>query len=87
MIGTFAENGKELLPMSAVLLYLLESYKPVTTPQEASFIRDDSLAFREFAEKTRGTLVINADRVRQMRKEGQEITVCWQTNLQSFLFK
>nr|AEF32762.1 DROSHA [Ascaris suum] len=56
------ENGKELLPMSAVLLYLLESYKPVTTPQEASFIRDDSLAFREFAEKTRGTLVINADR-------------------------
>ncbi|VDM36853.1 unnamed protein product [Toxocara canis] len=56
------DGGKELLPMSVVLLYLLESYKPVTTPEEAAFIKDDALAFREFAESTRGALVINADK-------------------------
>lgn len=56
-------GGKEILPMSVVMTYLIESYHCLVTESEAHVLKQDADAFREFAENVRGSLVMNANKV------------------------
>ncbi|VDK69958.1 unnamed protein product [Litomosoides sigmodontis] len=55
-------GGKEILPMSVVMSYLIESYHRLLTESEAQVLKQDADAFREFAENVRGSLVMDANK-------------------------
>ncbi|KAL3985500.1 Ribonuclease-III-like family protein [Acanthocheilonema viteae] len=55
-------GGKEILPMSVVMSYLIESYHRLVTESEAQVLKQNVDAFREFAENMRGSLVMNANK-------------------------
>uniref|UniRef100_A0AAF5PTB3 Ribonuclease 3 n=1 Tax=Wuchereria bancrofti TaxID=6293 RepID=A0AAF5PTB3_WUCBA len=56
------DGGKEILPMSIVMTYLIESYHCLVTESEAQVLKQDADAFRDFAENVRGSLVMNANK-------------------------
>lgn len=50
--------------MSVVMRYLIDQYRPVVSGDEAVALKSDSEAFRKFSDKHRGSLLMNADKVR-----------------------
>ncbi|MFH4982219.1 hypothetical protein AB6A40_008928 [Gnathostoma spinigerum] len=58
-VRALPDNGKELLPMSTVLTFLLTSFKPFATEEEAIRYKNNPAEFQTFACNTRGSLVIN----------------------------
>ncbi|OZC05079.1 hypothetical protein X798_07946 [Onchocerca flexuosa] len=61
-VYSLPDGGKEILPMSVVMIYLIENYHPLVTESEAQFLKQDADIFREFAENVRGSLVMNANK-------------------------
>uniref|UniRef100_A0A1I7VXA0 Ribonuclease 3 n=1 Tax=Loa loa TaxID=7209 RepID=A0A1I7VXA0_LOALO len=55
-VYNFPDGGKEILPMSVVMIYLIENYHRLMTESEAQVLKQDADAFREFAENMRGSL-------------------------------
>ncbi|KAM3717120.1 Ribonuclease [Dirofilaria immitis] len=61
-IYNLPNGSKEILPMSVVLMYLIENYHPLVTESEAHVLKQDADVFRKFAENVRGSLVMNANK-------------------------
>ena len=56
-------NEKEFLPMSMVLKFLLDHYRPLSKAEDISYITRDMDTFRSFSDQIRGSIVLNADKV------------------------
>ncbi|VDN05000.1 unnamed protein product [Thelazia callipaeda] len=55
-------DEKEILPMSVVLDFIINSYHPFMTESQALIFKTDSEAYREFTETVRGSLVMDASK-------------------------